>query len=52
MSYYFCAYAYGARPAFTLPSNLCVELPHSTGLADYTDAELLEELLKRQQYEK
>ena len=47
-----CADAGGARPAFTLPSNLCVELPHCTGLADYTDAELLEELLKRQQCEK
>ena len=49
---YVCTYTYGARPAFTLPSNLCVELPHCTGLADYTDAELLEELLKRQQCEK
>ena len=48
----FCANTRGARPAFTLPSNLCVELPHCTGLADYTDAELLEELLKRQQCEK
>lgn len=47
-----CANTDGARPAFTLPSNLCVELPHCTGLADYTDAELLEELLKRQQCEK
>ena len=47
-----CAVTGGARPAFTLPSNLCVELPHCTGLADYTDAELLEELLKRQQCEK
>ena len=47
-----CTNTYGARPAFTLPSNLCVELPHCTGLADYTDAELLEELLKRQQCEK
>ena len=47
-----CTGTYGARPAFTLPSNLCVELPHCTGLADYTDAELLEELLKRQQCEK
>ena len=47
-----CANSDGARPAFTLPSNLCVELPHCTGLADYTDAELLEELLKRQQCEK
>ena len=47
-----CTVTSGARPAFTLPSNLCVELPHCTGLADYTDAELLEELLKRQQYEK
>lgn len=52
VSNYGCARASGARPAFTLPSNLCVELPHCTGLADYTDAELLEELLKRQQYEK
>ena len=49
---YYCTGAYGARPAFTLPSNLCVELPHCTGLADYTDVELLEELLKRQQCEK
>ena len=48
----YCAGTYGARPAFTLPSNLCVELPHCTGLAGYTDAELLEELLKRQQCEK
>ena len=48
----YCANSGGARPAFTLPSNLCVELPHCTGLADYTDAELLEELLKRQQCEK
>ena len=47
-----CAGTYGARPAFTLPSNLCVELPPCTGLAAYTDAELLEELLKRQQCEK
>lgn len=49
---HYCANTRGARPAFTLPSNLCVELPHCTGLADYTDAELLEELLKRQQCEK
>lgn len=48
----YCTDTYGARPAFTLPSNLCVELPHCTGLADYMDAELLEELLKRQQCEK
>ena len=48
----YCTSTFGARPAFTLPSNLCVELPHCTGLADYTDAELLEELLKRQQCEK
>mgnify|MGYP005784159079 CR=1 FL=1 len=52
VSYYYCSSTYGTRPAFTLPSNLCVELPHCTGLADYTDAELLEELLKRQQCEK
>lgn len=41
-----------SAPAPLSPSNLCVELPHYTGLADYTDAELLEELLKRQQCEK
>ena len=46
MNYNGCTNTIGARPAFTLPSNLCVELPHCTGLADYTDAELLEELLK------
>ena len=52
VSSYYCTITLGVRPAFTLPSNLCVELPHCTGLADYTDAELLEELLKRQQCEK
>jgi len=46
-----CTNTRGARPALTLPSDLLVELPHSTGLADFTDAELLEELLKRQQCE-
>lgn len=43
-----CTNTNGTRPALTLPSDLRVELPHSNGLADYTDAELLEELLKRQ----
>lgn len=52
VNYNYCTYTYGSRPAFTLPSNLRVELLHCTGLADYTDTELLEELLKRQQCEK
>lgn len=42
-----CANTGGARPALTLPSDLTVGLPNSGGLEGYTDAELLEELLKR-----
>jgi hypothetical protein len=47
LNYDICAYTYGARPAFTLPSSLVVGLPAGSGLCGYTDAALLEELLKR-----
>ena len=45
----YCTDAYGARPAFTLPSNLTVQVAGDGGLTGYTDEELLTELLKRRQ---
>jgi hypothetical protein len=42
------ANTYGARPAFTLPSTLTVKVLGSKDLAEFTDADLLAELLKRQ----
>lgn len=45
----YCTDTYGARPAFTLPSSLMVRIMGGKGLDDFTDAELLAELLKRQQ---
>ena len=45
----FCTSAGCARPAFTLASGLTVQVPDSCGLGDYTDEELLYEMLKRQQ---
>lgn len=47
LNYSFCSSTYGARPAFTLPSSLLVGVVDSD-LTNYTDAELLGELLKRQ----
>ncbi|MDL2274355.1 DUF6273 domain-containing protein [Oscillospiraceae bacterium OttesenSCG-928-G22] len=44
-----CSNSFGIRPAFTLSSSLFVEVPGVGSLEDYTDAELLSELLKRQQ---
>ena len=44
-----CTSANGVRPAFTLPSSLKVRIMGGKGLDDFTDAELLAELLKRQQ---
>ena len=40
-----CTNAYGARPAFLLPSNYIVELEST--LAQYTDDELLAEIARR-----
>jgi hypothetical protein len=45
----YCTNSYSARPAFTLPSSLTVGVPGENDLAGYTDADLLGELLKRQQ---
>ena len=45
----YCSNSHGARPAFTLPSSLMVRVIDGKGLDDYTDADLLAELLKRQQ---
>jgi hypothetical protein len=45
---YVCAVTHGARPAFTLPSTLTVKVLGSKALAEFTDADLLAELLKRQ----
>ena len=50
-NYSYCTNANGARPAFTLPSSLMVRVIGGKGLADFTDADLLAELLKRQQAE-
>jgi hypothetical protein len=47
----YCTNTCGARPAFTLPSSLSVGVPGGCGLEDFTDAELLSELLKRRQDE-
>lgn len=44
-----CTLTYGARPAFTLPSTLTVGVRGDNDLSSYSDADLLEELLKRQQ---
>jgi hypothetical protein len=44
-----CTLTSGARPAFTLPSNLTVGVPGGGSLTDYTDAALLAELLNRRQ---
>lgn len=49
LSYGGCSYSVGARPAFTLPSTLTVGVLGGNDLTGYTDAELLAELLKRQQ---
>ncbi len=49
LNYNYCTNTYGARPAFTLPSSLMVRVMGGKGLDDFTDAELLAELLKRQQ---
>ncbi|MEG1525873.1 MAG: hypothetical protein RR475_12795, partial [Clostridia bacterium] len=48
LNYYYCTSTYSARPAFTLPSSLIVGVVGSN-LNDYSDAELLGELMKRQQ---
>ena len=42
-----CTGTYGARPAFTLPSSLSVEVLGSKDLSGYSNADLLSELLKR-----
>ena len=39
---------HGARPAFTLPSSLTVKVSGDVGLGNFSDAELLTELLNRQ----
>ena len=49
LNYDGCTSTGGARPAFTLPSSLVVRVMDGKGLDDFTDAELLAELLKRQQ---
>ena len=43
-----CSNTGGARPAFTLPSTLTVKVLGGKDLAEFTDADLLSELLKRQ----
>lgn len=48
LNYSYCSFTYGARPAFTLPSTLTVKVLGSKDLAEFTDADLLAELLKRQ----
>ena len=48
LNYNYCSSTYGARPAFTLPSTLMVQTWGSKPLEDFTDADLLAELLKRQ----
>jgi len=45
ISYNGASVTYGARPALTLPSDLTVDVPG--GLEDYTDSDLLMELLQR-----
>ncbi len=49
----YCSGSFGVRPALVLPSCLAVQVPGDSAatLADFTDAELLPELLKRQQTE-
>lgn len=46
VSYDYCSYTYGSRPAFLLPSNYAVE-DESNPLAQYTTQELLAEVANR-----
>lgn len=47
VSYYFCANAYGSRPAFLIPSSLTVEAEDTNPLEQYSTRELAEELFRR-----
>ena len=42
-----CSSSYGIRPALVLPSSLLVKVQGCGGLEEYSDADLLSELLKR-----
>lgn len=43
----YCAYAYGSRPAFLIPSSLIVEVEDTNPLEQYSIRELAEELFRR-----
>lgn len=42
-----CAYTYGSRPAFLIPSSLTVEVEDANPLEQYSTRELAEELFRR-----
>lgn len=43
----YCAYTYGSRPAFLIPSSLTVEAEDTNPLEQYSTRELAEELFRR-----